>query len=319
MSHIFISYSSKDRDRTAILAHALEQDGHAVWWDRELRGGQTFDTAIHKALTEAQVVMVLWSENSVQSDWVKDEAALGKTQGNLLPILIDDVAIPLGFGRIHAERLIDWDGDRQDPGYQELAEAIGAMQGAEPSKAKAPAPQHRPSNPVRKRSRWPYIAGLVLACLIIAVLLQQRVLQGFFVDTCEAPVRSARAGEVLYKIHVHTTPNPKAGTDSDIWLTIQGSNGTVGPEHLNPLVPMILSFEAGSSDCLSYYSGDVGVPQSITLKTEKDGLADFAPDWFPGDIAIQKDGVWYTAPIFEELRNGQERTYSLTPNDGYTG
>ncbi|MCB0597338.1 MAG: toll/interleukin-1 receptor domain-containing protein [Lewinellaceae bacterium] len=67
MSHIFISYSSKDRPKTKALADILEKKGWKVWWDKNLKPGKAFDHAISKALDEAGCIVVLWSKNSVES------------------------------------------------------------------------------------------------------------------------------------------------------------------------------------------------------------------------------------------------------------
>ena len=67
MSHIFISYSSKDRPKTKALAGILEKKGWKVWWDKNLKPGKAFDHAISKALDEAGCIVVLWSKNSVES------------------------------------------------------------------------------------------------------------------------------------------------------------------------------------------------------------------------------------------------------------
>ena len=74
MSHIFISYSSKDRPKTRALATVFEKKGWKVWWDKNLMPGKAFDRAIGKALDEASCIVVLWSPNSVDSDWVLEEA-----------------------------------------------------------------------------------------------------------------------------------------------------------------------------------------------------------------------------------------------------
>jgi TIR domain len=104
MADIFISYERSDHPRARAIAEALEQQGWSVWWDRKILPGATFDKTIEKALAEAKCVIVLWSKTSVLSDWVKDEASEGVQHGNLIPLLIDNVEIPLGFRRIQTAR-----------------------------------------------------------------------------------------------------------------------------------------------------------------------------------------------------------------------
>ena len=75
MSDIFISYSSKDRPWVEQFAKVLAARGWSVWWDREIPTGQTFDTVIEQALESAKCAIVVWSEYSVASKWVRSEAA----------------------------------------------------------------------------------------------------------------------------------------------------------------------------------------------------------------------------------------------------
>jgi hypothetical protein len=78
MADIFISYATVDRPFARRLADALEACGWSVWWDhRSLRGGQHFDRVIEEAIRDAKVVVVVWSQASVESGWVRDEATLG--------------------------------------------------------------------------------------------------------------------------------------------------------------------------------------------------------------------------------------------------
>ena len=70
MSGIFISYANEDRQKAEVLAHALEQKGWSVWWDRKIPFGQSFDQVIEANLTSAKCVLVLWTKTSVESRWV---------------------------------------------------------------------------------------------------------------------------------------------------------------------------------------------------------------------------------------------------------
>jgi hypothetical protein len=40
MADIFVSYSSKDRDRAKGVAMTLEQQGWSVWWDLQIPVGR---------------------------------------------------------------------------------------------------------------------------------------------------------------------------------------------------------------------------------------------------------------------------------------
>src|SRR4051812_28464782 len=104
MSEIFISYKSKDVDRIARLARALESSGFSVWWDRRLPGGENWHAQIRTALDQARCVIVAWTHASVgpAGDFVRDEARAAKQQGLLVPVKLDRVSPPLGFGEIQA-------------------------------------------------------------------------------------------------------------------------------------------------------------------------------------------------------------------------
>ena len=78
MSDIFISYASEDRPWVEPFAKALEQRGWAVWWDRHIPTGQTYDDVIWNALQAAKCVVVVWSAHSIASEWVKEEAGEAK-------------------------------------------------------------------------------------------------------------------------------------------------------------------------------------------------------------------------------------------------
>ena len=148
MSDIFISYASEDRSRVRPLADALSGHGWSVWWDRQIQAGRTFDQVIADALASARCVVVVWSKDSVASSWVREEADEGRKRGVLIPVLIDDVRPPLGFGRIQAAPMIEWDGANKSEEFQKLAADVAAVIGAPSGRTPAPetiepkAPEH---------------------------------------------------------------------------------------------------------------------------------------------------------------------------------
>ncbi len=129
---IFLSYSRKDKARAQIIAEALKAQGYSLWWDMIILPGKKWDEVIKEALNSAKCVIVLWSHEFVLSDGVKEEAEYGKKQRILIPVLIDDVEIPFGFGRIQAAKLIDWEGDHSHPEFSKLLESVSKKVGRPP-------------------------------------------------------------------------------------------------------------------------------------------------------------------------------------------
>jgi hypothetical protein len=137
MSDIFISYTRKDQPAARKLADALERKGWSVWWDPKLRAGEHFDDVIEQALTESRCIIVLWSKRSVQSRYVKDEAAYALKYKKLVPISIDGVELPFRYVGIHTPRLFEYDGSDTFPGFQSLVADIKHVLGPSPAEEKA--------------------------------------------------------------------------------------------------------------------------------------------------------------------------------------
>jgi TIR domain len=97
MSDIFISYKREEQPVARKLADALEKEGWSVWWDPKLRAGEHFDDVIEKALNEAKCVIVMWSNRSVKSRYVRDEATYALDQDKLVPVAIENVTLPSRF------------------------------------------------------------------------------------------------------------------------------------------------------------------------------------------------------------------------------
>jgi serine/threonine-protein kinase len=123
---VFVSYKAEDRARLKPLVDALGAQGFTVWWDAHIGGGSNWHEDIEQHLDEAKCVIVAWTKRSVGpgGQFVRDEARHAQRRGVYLPIRLDPVEPPLGFGEIQALSLKGWKGDSADPRFQELADTV---------------------------------------------------------------------------------------------------------------------------------------------------------------------------------------------------
>ena len=162
MSQIFISYKREDELRVSRLFKALEDVGRSVWWDRGLAGGESWRNQIQNALDAAKCVIVVWTRESVgpAGDFVRDEAGQAKRRGVLLPVRLDKVEPPLGFGEIQAIDLTRWKGSSGDPFFQDLvAAATAKLEGRAVPASKGPM-----NLLIRRRLTYGSVASAVLCC-----------------------------------------------------------------------------------------------------------------------------------------------------------
>lgn len=147
MSDVFVSYKAEDRARVRPLVEALEADGLSVWWDAHVGGGEEWRDAIARHLDEARCVIVVWSKRSVgpEGHFVRDEATRALRRHAYLPVRIDKVDPPLGFGETQALPLNGWKGNRSDPRYAAVANAVRSIIGLEPH------PETRDSTTISRR------------------------------------------------------------------------------------------------------------------------------------------------------------------------
>ena len=176
MADIFISYASRDREKARALAASLAARGWSAWWDREIPLGQTFDAVIEKALGEARCLIVLWSTQSIESKWVRNEASEGESRGILLPVFIEAVQAPLAFRRLNGANLQDWEPGSPHPELERLLERVSEMLGQGAGAATttaAPAEllgdDHEP--PIdQKPFPWPRVSPGRAFAVVVAVL-----------------------------------------------------------------------------------------------------------------------------------------------------
>jgi serine/threonine-protein kinase len=129
MADVFVSYKAEDRRRVQPLVQALQADGLTVWWDEQISGGDDWRDQIQRHLDEAKCVVVVWSRRSIGPDghFVRDEAVRAQRRHVYLPVRIDKIDPPLGFGETQAISLAGWSGDRSHPRYQAVLAAARAI------------------------------------------------------------------------------------------------------------------------------------------------------------------------------------------------
>jgi len=126
MARVFLSYDREDEPRARAVAAALKRAGHSVWWDRQIKGGHEFSAEIEAELDAADKVVVLWSARAVKSAWVRDEAAVGRETGRLVPATLDGTPPPLGFRQLQTIDLSKTKRGGASPQLAALVDAIGA-------------------------------------------------------------------------------------------------------------------------------------------------------------------------------------------------
>lgn len=176
MAKLFLSYSRKDSAKARRFCEWLEREGHEVWRDEDdIGGGASFSSEIEKALNECDAVVVLWSADSVQSAWVRDEAGFGRDSGKLIPISLDDTGPPLGFRQFQSVKLSPWKGHREPPNADRVREAITRVAHL-PKTAPAPRPdaRHGWSKEIIRRPLLVGGAIALLAAMVFTVFLWQR-------------------------------------------------------------------------------------------------------------------------------------------------
>jgi hypothetical protein len=176
MSDVFLSYSHKDTDIVRDLVRFVEAEGFSVWWDHTIPPGKTWDDVIARGIREAKACIIVWSPDSVVSDWVKEEATLAKEGGKYLPIQVGTDQPPMGFRRIQAANLSQWKGNAQDPQWRLLITEIAHLvrdgagaAGAVAAPPSVPAPRMPFVTAPRSGKRTGLIVGLAAGVAIASV------------------------------------------------------------------------------------------------------------------------------------------------------
>jgi hypothetical protein len=187
MTDVFISYARADRLSAERIAGELEQYGWSVWWDRKILGGETFDETIQQALNDARCVVVLWSGASIDSGWVKDEAADGRRRNVLVPVIIDDVEIPIGFRQVQAVTILGAGKETDRSKFADLLASVEAVLRRSPDRPTAAVTISRPARDRRSPEtsarpgtvpRWMLYVAVALVVILGTWAIWQQMVGG---------------------------------------------------------------------------------------------------------------------------------------------
>jgi hypothetical protein len=110
MADVFISYAREDRELASSLAADLIARKCTVWWDADILASDNYYKAILGALTAAKAAIVIWTRNSVESLFVRDEARFALYYNKLVAVKeskLTIIDIPFGFQSHHTEDISD--------------------------------------------------------------------------------------------------------------------------------------------------------------------------------------------------------------------
>jgi formylglycine-generating enzyme required for sulfatase activity len=132
MAEVFLSYTKADLPIAERVSAALRTAGLDVWWDDRLTPETSWDSVLEREISGAGSVVVLWTPRSVSSEWVRTEAHYGQDHGKLVPVMMEDCAVPLAFMLRQTLRLVEWQGDPACREWRKLLTWIADLAAAKP-------------------------------------------------------------------------------------------------------------------------------------------------------------------------------------------
>ena len=132
MADVFLSYARASLADAMRIADYLKSAGYSVWFDQSLPAHRAYSDVISEELDAAAAVLVLWSRDAVNSQWVRSEANRAREIGHLVQLRLDDARLPMPFDQVQCADLSHWKGHQDDPGWRSVVASIASLAHAEP-------------------------------------------------------------------------------------------------------------------------------------------------------------------------------------------
>lgn len=127
MADVFLSYKRAERAKVQALSEALVRIGFDVWNDTHVRPGDQFAAMINEELRTAGAIVVCWSKEAVESDWVQGEAHKAHARGVYVSLKLEECDPPVPFNAFQDADLMTWAaGTLAHDGFSEVVAALTA-------------------------------------------------------------------------------------------------------------------------------------------------------------------------------------------------
>lgn len=249
MADIFLSYSSEDKSKVRLIAFALEKMGWSVWWDRKITAGKMYDEVIEEELGKARCVVVVWTARSIASKWVKNEANAGDQKNILVPLMLEQVRIPLAFSRIEAAQLIDWNGEEENTEFKILMNAVAQTLGEEkkfPEADRADEIQNL-INEGNEKKKQEQSRSVVISIILTAVGLIAAVVGAYYLIGLQNGLAHKGNQWLFFFVLIATGVSVSVAVTGIIGLFLRGrnNNGIGKLKYIGPAAGIILILSGG--------------------------------------------------------------------------
>ena len=134
MPDVYVSYSSMDKDIADNVVSYLEERGITCWYaPRDIPPGSYWETSISTAISSCKVFLLIYGQNSSQSDQVARE--LGNAESlqhvSVIPYRIDETPLTGAFRYyLASSHWVSTDQKKKNNNYEELYNNIIAIKGS---------------------------------------------------------------------------------------------------------------------------------------------------------------------------------------------
>ena len=173
MSHVFISHAGSTIALTHRIADRLHALGYEVWWDDELPVHQPFGRVLQERLDTAKAILVIWSSDAVDSDYVRGEAEAGRSARKLVQISIDGTVPPLPFNQTQYADLNGWDGTTDVTGWRKVIASIAELVALPAERPGAAATTQSDGSNRSRAGRLVIVLAVVLVVGVVAALWRE--------------------------------------------------------------------------------------------------------------------------------------------------
>ncbi|HEY1449009.1 MAG TPA: toll/interleukin-1 receptor domain-containing protein, partial [Caulobacteraceae bacterium] len=127
MSDVFISYARSTEGQARQIGEALRALGYGVWRDDEIPAHRAYADVIRERLKEAKAVVVVWSAEAANSEWVRSEAERARAGRKLVQLTLDGAELPMPFDQIQCANMKGWSGGADHPGWLKVLASIATL------------------------------------------------------------------------------------------------------------------------------------------------------------------------------------------------